>query len=274
MAVWVALFGLLMAVAAAQQDAAGDEADPYAIPGDPAGETVPGGGSAATEYANLLHKLIAQGGWAIWPLLGLSVAVVGLSIYCLIDLREGRFFPAKVLGQLREDADHADLKAVRKHAEQSRSSLGQVMAGAAEFIEDRDFQVLDDNALYDAMADASQECNRGRARTINYFSAIAQAAPMLGLLGTVSGMIKAFDKLGQTGLGDPAELADNISEALWTTATGLVIAVPTLFIYFYFRDRLTALISKTDRHAFRTLNSLRKAVVTRASGAAGQPEGL
>ena len=142
------------------------------------------------------------------------------------------------------------------------------MYGAAEYVGDRGYQVLDDNGLYDSMADASQEFNRGRARTINYLSVIAQAAPMLGLLGTVSGMIKAFDKLGDEGT-NPSQLATNISEALLTTASGLVIALPALFFYFFFRDMLTGYVSRTDRHAFRLLNTLRRSIVAQTAATHG-----
>jgi biopolymer transport protein ExbB len=68
-------------------------------------------------------------------------------------------------------------------------------------------------------------------------------------------------------MGDPAALAANISEALWTTAAGLVIAVPSLTLYFYFRGRLSKLVARTDRHALRLLNALRRAVVARHPGA-------
>jgi len=79
---------------------------------------------------------------------------------------------------------------------------------------------------------------------VNYFSILAQASPMLGLLGTVSGMIKAFSTMGREGMGDPTLLAGHISEALVTTACGLIIALPALFCYFVFRNRLTQLISQ------------------------------
>jgi len=274
---WVvaALAALLLPLTARAQDA-------YSIPGV---DDSPGNGAAATasgstgsgedaapEYANLLEKLIGLGGFFIWPLLVLSVALVGLTVFCAIDLSRRNFFPDRLVRALEESVDRADLRGALDRAEKSSTCLGQVMFGAAEYIGDRGYQTLDDNGLYDAMADASQEFNRGRARTINYFSVIAQSAPMIGLLGTVSGMIKAFDKLGQTGMGDPAQLASNISEALWTTASGLVIAVPALYLYFYFRDRLTALVSQTDRKAYRLLNRLRRAVVRQSSGGDGGPE--
>jgi len=73
---------------------------------------------------------------------------------------------------------------------------------------------------------------------ISYLNTIATIAPMLGLLGTVSGMIKAFGNIATMGMGKASVLADNISEALITTAGGLVIAIPAMAAFFFFRNRL------------------------------------
>lgn len=283
----IAIFPLWLGQTAVAQDE-------FSIPGvdDPAAVTDGGGGESPAgasnngggdsgddapkskpkpkKYGSFLSKLIGVGGFFIWPLIILSVAVVGLTIYCFIDLRETNFYPDKLVKQLREDMDHTDVARALDHSKKSNTCLGQVMYGATEYIGDRGFQVLDDNGLYDSMADASQEFNRGRARTINWLSVIAQVSPMVGLLGTVSGMIKAFDALGDSGMGDPSVLATNISEALYTTATGLVVAVPALFAYFYLRDQLTKRVSHTDREAYRLLNTLRRAIV-RSSTAGAQP---
>ncbi len=280
---WIALLASLFLLGATALQAQ----DEFSIPGvdDPASVSSSSGSSSSSDgeggevpqYNNMLEKLIKQGGFAIWPLLALSLVVVGLTVYCFIDLTKGRFYPDKVVNMLQEDMEHGDLLGAKDRSGKSNTCLGQVMHAATEYIEDRGYQTLDDPALVDAMADVSQEFNRGRARTINYFSIIYQAAPMIGLLGTVSGMIKAFDKLGQKGMGDPASLAANISEALLTTATGLVIAVPAVFLYFFFRDRLTQLIARTDRNAYRLLNVLRRTIVAQAAGtpppqSAPQPE--
>ena len=80
---------------------------------------------------------------------------------------------------------------------------------------------------------------------INYLNVVAAVAPMIGLLGTVSGMISAFQTIGQVGMGDPSALASDIGEALVTTATGLVIGIPAMVAYFIFRNRLNANILKT-----------------------------
>ena len=84
---------------------------------------------------------------------------------------------------------------------------------------------------------------------------------MVGLLGTVSGMIKAFATLKQAGMGDPGQLAGNISEALVTTASGLIVALPAIFMFFYFRDKMVALVAEVDKNCGKILNTLRRSVL-------------
>ncbi|MCB1230013.1 MAG: MotA/TolQ/ExbB proton channel family protein [Verrucomicrobiae bacterium] len=220
-----------------------------------------------------LFDLILEGGWAMWPLGAMSIAIIALAVYCFLDLAPKNFYPPELVEKLATSMENGDVEAAMKTAEASPTCLGQVMYGATEYIYERGYETLDGDTIYDLMADASQEFNRARARTINYFSVISQAAPMLGLLGTVSGMIKAFGTLGREGMGDPTKLASNISEALVTTATGLVIALPAIFAYFFFRDKLSAHVAQVDKHASRMLNNLRRAVYTgtfdHGSGASG-----
>ena len=78
---------------------------------------------------------------------------------------------------------------------------------------------------------------------INYLSIIASIAPMLGLLGTVSGMVKAFNSIATVGMGQPDLLAGNISEALITTASGMLVGIPTMFFFFFFKNQYGKLIA-------------------------------
>jgi biopolymer transport protein ExbB len=91
---------------------------------------------------------------------------------------------------------------------------------------------------------------------INYISVVAVITPMLGLLGTVSGMISAFRRMALSGMGRPELFADSISEALITTASGLVIGIPAMVIYFFFKYRYTAIISEISRLAGNVLKTL------------------
>ena len=94
------------------------------------------------------------------------------------------------------------------------------------------------------MADFTIKENRPYMTWVGYFSILAQAAPMMGLLGTVGGMIGAFGKMMSNAGADPGALAGDISTALITTATGLIIALPALFGYFFFRNKLNSLVSQ------------------------------
>ena len=95
-----------------------------------------------------------------------------------------------------------------------------------------------------AMEEASVEEVSAGMKPLGYLSIVTQVAPMFGLLGTVTGMIGAFDKIGMGQMGSPEKLADNIGEAMITTAAGLIVAIPAMFAYFGFKAHYTANISR------------------------------
>ncbi len=238
------------------------------IPGEevevkiPTPETAaPEKGTASSGEVNLL-QMIKAGGWSMWVLGAFSFAVIGLLVFCLMDLQRKNFHPVAFVEALSADMETADLDSALKKAQPTQNCLAKVMESGIHFIADRGYEMLDSELRVEAMEAASRKFNRGRVRTINYFSVIAQAAPMMGLLGTVSGMIGAFAKLSQGGTGDPSAFAGNISEALITTASGLVVALPAIFCYFIFRDRLQQLVAETDEHAGELVAKLRRTVVS------------
>ncbi len=94
-------------------------------------------------------------------------------------------------------------------------------------------------------------------RYINVVGTIAAIAPLLGLLGTVFGMIKAFDVISIQGVGNPSSLAGGISEALITTAAGLVVAIPTFVLYRYLANKADALIVEMEEHSIRMVDLLK-----------------
>jgi biopolymer transport protein ExbB len=91
---------------------------------------------------------------------------------------------------------------------------------------------------------------------INFLSLFASISPMIGLLGTVSGMIGAFQKIGTGGMGKPELLAGNIGEALITTATGLIIAVPAIFAFFIFRNNLSRIVRDAESEYSAIIDAL------------------
>lgn len=217
-------------------------------------------GTASSGEVNLL-EMIQAGGWSMWVLGTFSFVVIGLLIFCLIDLQRKNFYPGDLEEALTHDMANADFDSAFQKVQGHACCLSSVMNAGMLHIADRGYGVLDTEKLEETMAAASRKFNRGRVRTINYFSIIAQAAPMMGLLGTVSGMIGAFAKLSQGGTGDPSAFAGNISEALITTATGLVVALPAIFCYFIFRDRLQQLVAESDESAEGLIATLRRSVM-------------
>ncbi|NNE90734.1 MAG: MotA/TolQ/ExbB proton channel family protein [Verrucomicrobiales bacterium] len=243
------------------------------LPGETEKTTVSTGDGNEPPARKSLWDMILEGGWAMVPLSLLLFATIALAVYLFMDLTPKNFNPPELVPRLDQSMAEADLETTIQTAEVSPTCLGQVTYGAVEYIWERGYEVLDGDTIYDLMADASQSFNRKRASIINWFSVISQAAPMLGLLGTVSGMIKAFGTLESEGMGDPAKLAGNISEALMTTASGLVIALPAIFCYFFFRDKLTGHVAEVDKNVGRMLNNLRRAVYNPDEGGYGEHAG-
>jgi biopolymer transport protein ExbB len=104
---------------------------------------------------------------------------------------------------------------------------------------------------------------------VNYLNIFATLAPMVGLLGTVWGMIEAFDKLATTS-GDPNELAGGIKIAMVTTAGGLIVGIPSMFFYFFFRDKLQGVMTTVQKHASFAIDILSGEI--RLEGAVHQEE--
>ena len=101
--------------------------------------------------------------------------------------------------------------------------------------------------IKEAIEEASSEELAGPFVYINYLSVVGSLSPMVGLLGTVSGMVKAFNVIEAEGAGSAQALAGNISEALITTATGMIVGIPAMFFFFYFKNKYGKITSRTAR---------------------------
>jgi biopolymer transport protein ExbB len=238
--------------------------DDLSLPGDAAPVIVktPGAGQEGVEQKKeTMLDMIKAGGWAMIPLFAMFFAMIALSVYFFLDLKKSAFSPKALVESMQANAEAGNIQGITESARVSSSCLGQVMHGACEFIYDRGYGVLNEDSIFDQMADASQELNRKRVSLLNYLSVIAQAGPMVGLLGTVSGMIGAFATLNQAGMGNPGQLAGNISEALITTAAGLLVVLPAIFLFFFFRDKIVDLVADVDKNAAKILHSLRRSVI-------------
>jgi biopolymer transport protein ExbB len=208
----------------------------------------------AEEVELTLGQMIAQGGWAMIPLGLLSIAMFGFILQNALLLREKKMLRTDLMPGLRKSLANRAIGEAATLCRTETSLLTTVMGAGLERC---DVEDLDMENIKEAIEEASTEQMAAYMKPINYLSIIGAIAPMLGLLGTVSGMIKAFQHIGTKGMGNPAELAGNIGEALVTTATGLIIAIPAMLFYFYFKNSFIKTMATLGREIGVLLDALR-----------------
>jgi len=211
-----------------------------------ADETAEAAEAAAAPAADTSVSLIGlfnAGGWAMWVLLFLSICGVGLIIYNFLMIREKPFLRPDVIEELKPVMRSLQLDKVKQICDDNPTVVTNIVYAGLERVDD---EHLDPDAVKEAMEEASTEELAGPFVMINYISIVATLSPMVGLLGTVSGMVKAFRAIAAQGMGQPQVLADNISEALITTATGLIVAIPAMFFYFFFKNRYGKIASRVS----------------------------
>jgi len=208
-----------------------------------------------------LFSIIQAAGWPIWPLIICSIVALALIVERLLSLRTSRVAPPRLLDEVvsvtRNSLPAADV--VNKLSE--NSVLGWVLAaGLRAVIAD---PRLNEAGLRLAFESAGRVGLHRLERYLNTLGTIASAAPLLGLFGTVIGMIEIFGSQAPTGQSNPALLAHGISVALYNTAFGLVIAVPSLMFYRYFRGRVAEYTIELEQAAERLVPHLLRFAVMR-----------
>lgn len=191
-----------------------------------------------------LIGLFKAGGWAMYVLLFLSVCCVGLIIYNFLIIREKAFLRPDLVEQLKSPMNELQLDQVKEICDENPTVITNIVYAGLDRV---DGEHLDPEAVKEAMEESSSEELAAPFVMINYISIIATLSPMVGLLGTVSGMVKAFRAIASQGMGQPQVLADNISEALITTASGLIVAIPAMFFYFFFKNRYGKIASRVSK---------------------------
>lgn len=198
------------------------------------------------------------GGFAMYPIGLCSVAVIGLAIYCVILYAEKKMTQKDLVPVLCKALQDLDVKQARSICASQPGILTNVLgAGLRRIAAD---EPIDIAAVEKAMDEASVEEVNSALTPLTYLSVTSQVAPMFGLLGTVTGMIGAFNKIGMGQMGDPEKLASNIGEAMITTAFGLIVAIPAMFAYFGFKAHYTGNISRISSLLGDIMHSLKKGI--------------
>ncbi len=201
------------------------------------------GKGAGLNYS--LIDLIKFGGLVGYIIIFMSVVAVALVVEYALSIRAKRLAPEDEVSKLREMVALGEYDAVEKHADEDGASF--VAKVVAEGVKERSRGY---GAVVKSMEDTADSETGKLLRKIEHLNIIANIAPMLGLLGTVMGMVNSFNQISvAVGGVDPRRLAGGIFEALMTTVMGLIVAIPALYMFGIFRNRVDSIVSDASSEA-------------------------
>jgi biopolymer transport protein ExbB len=191
-----------------------------------------------------------KGGVAIIPLLALGVAAILLAIYKWVQLSQVRLAKESDLQKVLKHIEAREHAAALQHARSIPGMAGDLLATAVEHVDEKKEYI--EEVLYEKMLGARTKLERG----LPFLALAATTGPLLGLLGTVTGMIATFKIISSFGGGDPKMLAAGISEALICTATGMAVAIPALLFHAFLTRRAKGIIGSMEQIAVGFVNGV------------------
>jgi biopolymer transport protein ExbB len=249
-ALFVFLFSPLVLLAQTVTNAAGEVAREAGIP--------TGSGPSVEELtARLdLRQVIENGGWLIYLLVAMSVVGAALVVYFLFALRGGQIAPAAFVRELQLTFKTGNLDEVKELCAKNRSPVSALARSAVHYLERAEEDADPDLLRQVVEGEGVRQVGRLQAQ-VTYLMDIGVIAPMVGLLGTVMGMLRSFSSVAlDIAKVKPMVLADGVSQALITTAAGLVVAIPAMIFYSVFRGRLAKLTANLELIAADLVTSL------------------
>src|SRR3954470_17766474 len=210
-----------------------------------------------------MWELVKAGGPFMWPIILCSVTAAGILLERLWTLQRKRVLPQELIKKVTQLADSNQVNAKVIDALEKNSPLGRVLA-AALANRDRGREIM-----MERVQDTGRHVVHELERFLNTLGTIASISPLLGLLGTVTGIIRAFNAVMLGGMGDPRMLAGGISEALVTTAGGLAVAIPSFIAYRYLRGKVERIVIDMEKIAVKFADSLGAVQVEDPPGDAG-----
>jgi biopolymer transport protein ExbB len=195
-------------------------------------------------------EFFKAGGLLMWPLFICSAAAIAIIAERFWSLQKKRISPPDLMTKIWQWLKSNQIDNSRISTLQRNSPLGQILAaGLANRNYSRDI-------TKESIEDTGRHITLSLERNLTTLGTIAAITPLLGLLGTVIGMIKVFAVITTEGVGNPETLAGGISEALITTAMGLVVAIPSLIFYRYFRGKINILVVDMEEQAMKLIEIL------------------
>jgi biopolymer transport protein ExbB len=197
-----------------------------------------------------MWELVRAGGPFMAPIILCSIAAVGILLERLWTLQRKRVLPEELIKKLASFAESGQVSPKFIEALEKNSPLGRVIA-AALANRDRGREIM-----MERVQDTGRHVVHELERFLNTLGTIASISPLLGLLGTVTGIIRAFNAVMLGGMGDPRLLAGGISEALITTAGGLAVAIPSFIAFRYLRGKVERIVVDMEKIAVTFADSL------------------
>ena len=213
-----------------------------------------------------MFSIIQAAGWPIWPLIACSILALALVIERFISLKTNKVAPPSLLDEVMTVTRNGVPGPEVITQLEKNSALGEVLASGLRTI------TLNPRCSDDELRAGMESTGRLVAHRLEHYlsalATIASAAPLMGLFGTVVGMIEIFGSQtpsGATG-GNPAQLAHGISVALYNTAAGLIVAIPSLMFYRYFRGRVDDYLHTLEQSSEQLLTQLVRVTSARQPG--------
>lgn len=196
-----------------------------------------------------MFSIISAAGWPIWPLLFASIIALALIIERLVALRQSKVLPAGLLQQVIADYREGRFKGDAHASLERHSPLGRVFAAGMRNV------ASSREVMKESIEEAGRAVTHDLERYLTTLGTIASISPLMGLFGTIVGMIEIFGSQAPTG-ADPQQLAHGISIALYNTGFGLIIAIPSMIFWRHFRAQVDGLVIEMEQQAIRLVETL------------------
>jgi len=192
-----------------------------------------------------LLDLFLAGGALMWPILACSIGTIAVGVYCFLQINQKKMMPKTQEAAVSQYMQHRDPNSAYQLCQSQPNVFANTMCAALLKVNfDRD--LANKASMEQAAGETLMQEEQRLMIWINYLNIFATIGPMLGLLGTVTGMIASFDQLA-AGRSEPSDLAGGIGEAMITTAGGLFVGIPAMFLFFYFRNLLQVAIGNIQK---------------------------
>jgi biopolymer transport protein ExbB len=202
-----------------------------------------------------MFEIVKAGGIMMVPIILASIIAAAITLERLWTLQQKRVLPSELTEKVWRWVEQRQIQDKHIHALQQNSPLGKILAaGLTNRHRERDI-------IKESIEDTGRHVVHELERFVGALGTIASLSPLMGLLGTVLGMIQTFNSITTEGIGNPAALAGGIAVALITTAAGLTVAIPSLIAYKFLRGRIDGLVVQMEKEAIKLVQAMEEHTV-------------